>query len=410
MRAKITKRVVDALVAGGPPVSDGEVKGFVARRLPSGTVTYGYRYRDCGSRQRWLPLGLHGSITPDQARELAKQRAGEVASGRDPALERAEGRAAAASTVDALLDDFLVRHVRGKLRSANEIERTFDVYVRPRLGGKSIYNLRRSDIVELLDQIEDKNGPVMADRALAYVRKAFNWQATRDDSFTPPIVRGMARTKPSERKRTRFLDDQEIRDIWTALDELKSDAPLCYPRFVRTLLYVAQRREEVSKLVWEEIEGDAWTISKERSKNKLANVVPLTMEVRNLLGTKQNSGFVFSNENDRRRAFSGFSKAKAALDRKIADLREREGRAPMPHWVHHDLRRTARSLMSRAGVFPDVAERVLGHVIPGVRGTYDCYEYFDEKRDALEKLAALIERILHPSDAVVAFPKQPKRG
>jgi integrase len=82
----------------------------------------------------------------------------------------------------------------------------------------------------------------------------------------------------------------------------------------------------------------------------------------------------------------------------------------MPHWVHHDLRRTARSLMSRTGVFPDVAERVLGHVIPGVRGTYDRYEYFDEKRDALERLAALIERILHPSDAVVTFPKQATRG
>jgi hypothetical protein len=66
--------------------------------------------------------------------------------------------------------------------------------------------------------------------------------------------------------------------------------------------------------------------------------------------------------------------------------------------------------MSRAGVLPDVSERVLGHVIPGVRGTYDCYEYFDEKRDALEKLAALIERILHPIDVVVVFPKQAERG
>jgi integrase len=409
MRGKITKRVVDALVAGGPPLSDSEIKGFVARRLPSGTVTYGYRYRDRGGRQRWLPLGLHGSITPDQAREFAKQRAGEVASGRDPAGERVEVRAAAAATVDTLLDDFLVRHVCGKLRSANEIERTFDVYVRPRLGDKSIYNLKRSDIVELLDEIEDKNGPVMADRTLAYVRKAFNWQATRDDSFTPPIVRGMARTKPSERRRTRILDDQEIRDLWTAIDDLKNDAPLCYPRFVRTLFYVAQRREEVSKMVWEEIEGDAWTIPKERSKNKVANVVPLTKEVRNLLGSEQ-TGFVFSNEKERRRAFSGFSKAKLALDRKIAELRKRQHRPPMPHWVHHDLRRTARSLMSRTGVFPDVAERVLGHVIPGVRGTYDRYEYFDEKRDALERLAALIERILHPSDAVVTFPKQATRG
>jgi integrase len=409
MKAKITKRVVDALVAGGPPVSDTEIKGFIARRLPSGTVTYGYRYRNRSGRQHWLPLGLHGSITPDQAREFAKQRAGEVAGGRDPAAERAHVRTAAASTVDGLLDEFLARHVHGKLRTANEIERTFSVYVRPRLGGKSIYDLRRADIVELLDQIEDKNGPVMADRTLAYIRKAFNWQATRDDSFTPPIVRGMARTKPGERKRKRSLEDQEICDLWAALDELKNDAPPCYPRFVRTLLYVVQRREEVSRMAWKEIAGDAWTIPVERSKNKLANVVPLTKEVRDLLGPDRTGGFVFTNDKERRRAFSGFSKAKAAFDEKIAEVRKRERRAPMPHWVHHDLRRTGRSLMSRAGVSPDIAERVLGHVIPGVRGTYDCYEYLDEKRDALEKLAALIERILHPTDAV-AFPKRAERG
>jgi integrase len=177
-----------------------------------------------------------------------------------------------------------------KLRSANEIERTFNVYVRPRLGSKSIYDLKRSDTVELLDQIEDKNGPVMADRTLAYIRKAFNWQATRDDSFTPPIVRGMARTKPGERKRKRVLDDQEIRDLWTALNELKNDAPICYPRFVRTLLYVAQRREEIARMVWEEIAGDAWTIPAERSKNKVANVVPLTKEARDLLGPAHAAG------------------------------------------------------------------------------------------------------------------------
>ena len=53
MRAKITKRVVDGLVGGDPPVSDSEIKGFVARCLPSGNVTYGYRYRTRGGRQRW---------------------------------------------------------------------------------------------------------------------------------------------------------------------------------------------------------------------------------------------------------------------------------------------------------------------------------------------------------------------
>jgi integrase len=73
----------------------------------------------------------------------------------------------------------------------------------------------------------------------------------------------------------------------------------------------------------------------------------------------------------------------------------------LPNWTLHDLRRTAKTLMARAGVRPDISERVLGHVIAGVEGTYDRHSYADEKRDALEKLAAMIERILNPLPANV---------
>jgi integrase len=70
-------------------------------------------------------------------------------------------------------------------------------------------------------------------------------------------------------------------------------------------------------------------------------------------------------------------------------------------WTLHDLRRTARSLMSRAGVQTDHAERCLGHVIGGVRGVYDCWEYLPEKRAAYDKLAGLVERIVNPPADVV---------
>jgi integrase len=83
-----------------------------------------------------------------------------------------------------------------------------------------------------------------------------------------------------------------------------------------------------------------------------------------------------------------FSILKAAFDRALPKA--------IPNWTLHDLRRTARSLMSRAGVPTDHAERVLGHVIGGVRGIYDRHEYRDEKADALAKLAVQINRILHP--------------
>jgi integrase len=405
-RIKITKRTVDALPLG-KSISDAEVIGFRARRLPSGRVVFESRYG--GAERKFVVLGHYGSITPEQARTLAKKTAGEVASGRDPSAEREAKRAAETNTIDRVLDEFLARYVRGSkppLRSAAQIEDTFLRCVRPRIGEKSIYSLRRGDIVGMLDKIADEHGAVMADRALAYVRKAFNWWATRDDGFNSPIVKGMARTKPKERARRRTLDDNEIRDLWTALDALGEDAPACYPAFLKALLLTGQRRSEVSRMRWEEIEGDRWVIPAQRAKNGLENEVQLTTPALALLGKARESGFVFSSDGGKT-AFSGYSKAKGALDRKLAALRKAERRQPMPGFVQHDLRRTARSLMSRAGVPSDHAERVLGHVIGGVRGVYDRHEYQAEKRDALEKLAALVDRILNPTgEPVVAFPKQ----
>lgn len=407
---KITKTRVDGLEPG-QIIYDTEIKGFVARALKSGKVSYGFRYRNRAGQSKWLGLGIHGSaFTAEQARTQAKKRAGEVADNRDPVTEQEEARADAVkakkaeiNSVDTVLDAFVKRHA-SKLRSADQVEHALDTYVRPRLGSKSVYDVKRSEIVAMLDTVEDEAGPVMADRVLAHVRKAFNWWGARDDEFKSPIVRGMARTKPKERARKRILADDEIRDIWTALD--KADVPACYPRYIKALLLTATRRNEASRMSSTEFEGGNWTIPGERYKNKLDHVVPLTEQVKALIGEKPeglkgNSWFIFSTT-DGKRAFSGFSKAKRELDAAIAKLRKAEGRAKMPRWTLHDLRRTARSLMSRAKVPADHAERVLGHVIGGVRETYDRYEYLDEKRDALEKLAGLVELILKPpADNVV---------
>ena len=89
-------------------------------------------------------------------------------------------------------------------------------------------------------------------------------------------------------------------------------------------------------------------------------------------GFKGNSWFIFSTTNGKR-PFSGFSKAKRALDAEIAANRKKSGQDDMPRWTLHDLRWTGRSMMSRAKVSSDHAERVMGHVIGGVRETYDRY-------------------------------------
>jgi integrase len=211
-------------------------------------------------------------------------------------------------------------------------------------------------------------------------------------------VRGMARTKAKERARKRVLADDEIRDIWAALDT--ADLPACYPAYVRALLLTAARRNEAADMHASEITGDLWVIPSARYKTKLDHVVPITPALRAQIG--KGTGYVFSTDSGAT-AFSGFSKAKAALDAEIAKIRKEAGRPSMANWTLHDLRRTARSLMSRAAVPSDHAERAMGHVIGGVRETYDRHEYLDEKRAAFEKLAGLLAVILNPTPNVIAL-------
>ena len=109
-------------------------------------------------------------------------------------------------------------------------------------------------------------------------------------------------------------------------------------------------------------------------------------------------------------AISGFSKYKGRFDAGVlAELRKHDPEAqPLPTWTTHDLRRTARSLMSRAGVSADHAERALGHVIGGVRGVYDRYAYRDEKRAAFEALATQVNSIVNPPQRGKVVPIRKK--
>lgn len=396
MRKPITKRAVDSMHPG-ELLADTLVQGFVARRLPSGVVTYGFRYRDKPSgRRRWIALGLHGRLTPEQARTLAIKHAGDVADGSDPLGAQIENRAraAAAKTVADILDRFIAEYSRPRgLRTTRDTEVLFDLHVKPKVGTVLIPELRRSHIVGLLDHVAAQGGATLADRVLAHLRRALNWYEAsgKDDDFRCPIVRGMAKTSPRERARDRVLSDQEIREIWAALE----DAHPVFAGIVRVLFLTAQRRDEIGAMRWHEIADGLLIVPAGRYKTKSANVVPLTPAVIDILDaqkTRDWSEYVFTTTG--RTPFSGFSKSKAALDRAINTARKKAGiGTPMPSWRLHDIRRTGRTLMSRAGTPTDTAERVLGHQLQGVRRTYDRHDYVGEKRAALTTLGKEIERI-----------------
>jgi integrase len=264
-----------------------------------------------------------------------------------------------------------------KLRSLDERRATLERLIYPKLGARQIDDIRRSDVVALLDKIEDERGPVMADRALALVRKIFNWHASRSDTFESPIVKGMTRSEP--RPRERILSDAELKAVWLAIEA----RPSPFGRLVQFLLLTAARRTEASATTWDELSDTDWIVPAARYKTDKELIVPLSGKARERLdGLPRVGPYVFTTNG--RTSISGYSKFKAALD----------AASGTRGWTLHDLRRTARTLMSRAGVSPDIAERCLGHVIGGVRGVYDRFEYIEQKRAAFERLAAEIARIV----------------
>jgi integrase len=330
-------------------------------------------------------------LTLEQARKEAQKLAGRVAGGADPAAERAAQRLEferEKNTVAMVADEFIDRYAKPKLRSWHEYQRILDRNIKPRLGRRPIHEVTRREITSLLDDVADSSGAPMADHVLAVLRKLLNWHATRDDGFQSPIVIGMARTSPKELARDRVLSDEEIRRIWAVLER----QPYPFGPLVKLLFLTAQRRQEVTEMRWDEIQDDTWTIPARRYKTKIAIAVPLVPQAMEIVRNLPNCGqLLFTTTGTT--PFSGFSKAKAHLD-------EASG---VSDWVLHDVRRTCRTLMVRANVRPDIAERVLGHVIPGVAGTYDRHDYLNEKRDALEALASRLRSIITDSSNIVGL-------
>ena len=369
------------------------------------------------------PARAHISNLTD-AREWAIKTDGQCRAGIDP---RAELRALEASqaaqreqdeqtTFEKVAIAYLAtngkfkRNARGwRPATYRDYERTINKRLFPRWKGRPVHSITRDEITDYLAEVAEVT-PISANRDLAMLSSLFGWyERQRGSKFKSPIVRGMA---PSEEKsRDRILSDEELRIVWHVAGKART-----YGGIARMILLSAARRGEVAAMRRTQIGQDGiWALPGELTKNHAPLYLPLSADALAVIEAQDkvdDQDLIFTPWGDR--IFNSWSHFKADFDKRVLWRLRAVARAtgsdpaqvtPLPNWTLHDLRRTARSLMSRAKVRPDHAERVLNHKIGGVEGTYDRHSYEDDKRDALERLARLLHQIIEGESAtVVPFP------
>jgi integrase len=453
----LAKKLTDIAIRNMKPsparreIPDGG-NGLYLVLQPSGARSFALRFRRDG-RPTKFTLGtwfggnaqeapepkIGGALMLAGARKLAAEVAIQIGKGADPVTSRRQAKEEQErrreDTFRSVAERYMKREAgmkfdangipsfdESKLRTGHERWLMLQRSIFPTLGSRPIAEIKKSDIIRLLDKIADgelkdqngrkiKGGNVAADRALAVIRKIFSWHASREDDFRSPIVPGLNRVKASEQVRGRVLSDQELRAIWKTASQLEGP----YPAFVKFLLLTGARRSEAARMRWAEVDdaGD-WLLPAEagvgRNKVKRDLVRPLSQAAQAVLaGQPRFAGCEFVFTTNGRSPISGYWKLKKRFDLCVVkELRKQDPKAEaLANWWQHDLRRTARTLMSRAGVSPHHAERCVGHVLRGVEGVYDQHKYHVEMKKAYEALAAMIEHITNPpaDDNVVTFPQ-----
>lgn len=367
-------------------------------------------------KQVWKEIGNPSDMSVEQARVKARAGLARIKAGGEPFPTAVEPEKP--ETFNDVAENFLNRHVKKMLpdgeggwkpsgepalRSAKEIERQIDKFFCPKWGATPFADIKRSDVAKVLQRIADERGPVMADRALATLSMLFKMHTQfMPDEWQPPLMLGMRRTKATARAGTRILADEDdfsdLRLVWSAAEQSGG-----FGAFVQILLLTGQRRAKVAGMRWADMSPNGvWTIPTEPGEKGNATRITLPKLALDIIRAQpeiEANPYVFAAR--AKKHIAGFGPLKAKLDKKV---REANGDADVKPWTLHDLRRTAKSLMQWADVRPDISEAVLGHHIAGIERTYGRHKFQSMKNDALEKLAALVERIVtQPAENVVAL-------
>ena len=397
---------------------DASIPSFGVFVYGTGRKTWNLVYRVKGDKKtKTKMLGTNPPVTLADAREHAWDIIHDAEMGIErEAKEREEERRKQENeehekqkpTFAEMAAEYLERHAKPNKRTWKEDERLIGKELLPAWGDLKAEEIKRRDVIKILDGVMDRGAPIVANRVHALISKIFNWAIGRDLVENNPCFR--VKKPGQEKKRDRVLVEDEIRRMWAAFQQ---QGPLVGTMFILRLL-TAQRGGEIASMAWEnlDLKNGWWTIPAEISKNGLSHRVPLTAHSLRLLNQLHvmtgNQKWVFPSPSVSGAHISNVNKA-------AERIKEFAG---VENFVPHDLRRTAASYMASLGIGPHVISKILNHVETGVTAVYNRHSYDAEKRAALElwekKLLEIVgeepSRVVPeaPVERAAPKPEQPK--
>lgn len=383
-------RQCTAPAKGKVQIPDGTVAGLGLRVSHTGQKSFYLTYTHRGRDQR-LTLGQYPALKLAAARSKATAliamidagvdpRAGEDTA--DPVLSPPK-----ATTFETALQQFVALYCKrhNKASTAAETERLLRATFLPRWRQRAVASVTTADVLEILDDLVERDRPSAAIHAYSTIRTFFGWCESRGLIVQSPCLKLKPPAKKA--KRTRVLSDLELARIWHAAQA--QGYP--YGPIVQLLILTLQRRGEVAGMMARELSGDLrlWSLPALRTKNGQPHEVPLLPRARAILRAvpRLESPYLFPARHKLDRAFTGYSPAKRALD----------AACPIADWTLHDLRRTGATGLGNLGVAPHIIERILNHTsesFEGVSGLYNRARYLPEMRAALRLWAAHVKRVV----------------
>lgn len=386
MRKKLTPKLIDSLPAATTKryeVRDDIVTGLMVRVSYTGAKVWCLA-TTVKDRARRIKLGTYPVLSLVDARDKARDIL------RQTQLGSFEDEPEARLTLGEIIPQFIELYAKPRNRSWKPTERVLAKF--SALHGKPIDEIKRGDVVKVLDDMMSAGMGTGTNRALAAIKKLFSWCVDRGTLETNPVAALKAPAK--EVSRDRVLTNAEIVTCWQAAE----GEGFPFEPFAKLVILTGQRRGEVAGMQWSELDlpNATWTIPAKRAKNATQHTVPLTplaVSILSALPRFMDSDFVFTTTGTT--PISGFGRLKARLEKASG----------ADDWRLHDIRRTVATNMAMMGVQPHVIEAVLNHksgIVSGVAAVYNRHAYTVEKREALEKWEQKLTPLLKEKQCLAA--------